>query len=51
MLNVCHRWGLIAYADTLDTVGIMASDVESVEKVYGESSQSRASSQNARADT
>ncbi|CAK7901019.1 glutamyl-tRNA(Gln) amidotransferase subunit A, mitochondrial [[Candida] anglica] len=28
------RWGVIPYAQTLDTVGILARDVESVEKVY-----------------
>lgn len=28
------RWGVIAYAQTLDTVGIMARDLESVRKVY-----------------
>ena len=41
MQDARHSWGLIAYADTLDTIGIMASDVESVEKVYGKFWQSR----------
>lgn len=33
--SIIGSWGLIAYADTLDTVGIMASDVASVERVFG----------------
>lgn len=36
MPDLGSRWGLIAYADTLDTVGIMATDVDSVERVYSE---------------
>lgn len=29
------RWGVISFADSLDTVGIIASNVEDVQKVYG----------------
>ncbi|ORY06837.1 Glutamyl-tRNA amidotransferase A subunit [Basidiobolus meristosporus CBS 931.73] len=30
----CSRYGLISYANSLDTVGILAKSVDSVEKVY-----------------
>jgi aspartyl-tRNA(Asn)/glutamyl-tRNA(Gln) amidotransferase subunit A len=29
------RWGVIAYANSLDTVGILGSDLDSVEGVFG----------------
>lgn len=29
------RWGVVAYAQSLDTVGILARDMDTVEKVYG----------------
>ena len=29
------RWGVISYADSLDCVGILASDVNTVKRVFG----------------
>ena len=29
------RWGLVSFADSLDCVGIMAKDVNMIEKTYG----------------
>lgn len=34
--GMISRWGLIAYADSLDTVGVMASNVDDVETLFGE---------------
>ena len=33
--GLLSRWGVIAYANSLDTVGILAKDVEIVEAVFG----------------
>lgn len=33
--GLLSRWGLIAYASSLDTVGIMAKEVEDVRKTFG----------------
>ena len=32
--GLLSRWGVIAYANSLDTVGILAGEVEVVEKVF-----------------
>ncbi|SPO30988.1 related to glutamyl-tRNA(Gln) amidotransferase subunit A [Ustilago trichophora] len=32
--GVVSRWGLVSYADSLDTVGVLANTVEDVETVY-----------------
>lgn len=29
------RWGVVSFADSLDCVGILAKDIESVESVFG----------------
>lgn len=34
--GLLSRWGVIAYANSLDTVGILGGDVESVEGVFSE---------------
>lgn len=36
-LNSSSRFGVVAYADSLDCVGILARDVDSVSDVYGKS--------------
>jgi hypothetical protein len=36
--GLLSRWGVIAYANSLDTVGILAKDVDIVESVFGKSS-------------
>jgi aspartyl-tRNA(Asn)/glutamyl-tRNA(Gln) amidotransferase subunit A len=33
--GLLSRWGVIAYANSLDTVGIMGKDVDIVEAVFG----------------
>lgn len=33
--GLLSRWGVIAYANSLDTVGIMARDVDSVKSIFG----------------
>lgn len=32
--GMISRWGVIAYANSLDTVGILARDVEVAEKIF-----------------
>ena len=34
---MCVRWGVISYADSLDTVGIMAKNVADIRLLYGQS--------------
>ena len=36
--GLLSRWGVIAYANSLDTVGILGNDVTCVESVFGRSS-------------
>lgn len=31
------RWGVIAYANSLDTVGVLASNCKTVKSIFGES--------------
>lgn len=33
-----YRWGVISFADSLDTVGIIASNVYDIRRVFGEQS-------------
>lgn len=35
--GLLSRWGVIAYANSLDTVGVLGSDIETVEGVFGKS--------------
>lgn len=35
MLSLFHRHGVVSYADSLDTVGVLAQNVQKVEKVFG----------------
>ncbi|CED84708.1 amidase signature enzyme [Phaffia rhodozyma] len=37
--GLVSRWGLISYADTLDTVGVLANDVTSAQRVFDVISQ------------
>lgn len=37
----CSRHGLIAYANSLDTVGILTRNVEDCSKVYGKKKKRR----------
>jgi aspartyl-tRNA(Asn)/glutamyl-tRNA(Gln) amidotransferase subunit A len=34
--GLLSRWGVIAYANSLDTVGILGNGISSVESVFGE---------------
>lgn len=34
--GVLSRWGLVSFADSFDCVGIMARDVKTIERAYGE---------------
>lgn len=33
--GLLSRWGVMAYANSLDTVGILGNDVDSVEGTFG----------------
>jgi aspartyl-tRNA(Asn)/glutamyl-tRNA(Gln) amidotransferase subunit A len=33
--GMVSRWGVVAYANSLDTVGVLGQDVLSVKQVYG----------------
>lgn len=33
--GLISRWGVVAYANSLDTVGVIARSVEAVNQVYG----------------
>ena len=34
--GMLSRWGLVSFADSLDCIGIMARDVEMIERAYSE---------------
>lgn len=33
--GIVSRWGVVAYANSLDTVGVIARSVEAAKQVYG----------------
>lgn len=39
--GMLSRWGVVAYANSLDTVGVMARDIAGVRKVFGMSRPSQ----------
>ena len=34
--GLVSRWGVVAYAHSMDTVGVLATDVRSAKEVFGE---------------
>ena len=39
--GMVSRWGVVAYANSLDTVGVLANSSHEAKSVYGMSSESR----------